>query len=98
MQYIYTSIEDSEVVLVFECNKAVFKKLSSFSKRTSNSSAFINTMCLLKHVLNCEQYFSFIIFRFGLSDIRINCNRVSEVFLYIFIEFQFENSRKETNS
>jgi hypothetical protein len=29
-QYIYTSIEDSEVVLVFERNNAGFKKLSSF--------------------------------------------------------------------
>jgi hypothetical protein len=30
-QYIYSSIEDSEVVLVFENNNAGFKKLSSFA-------------------------------------------------------------------
>jgi hypothetical protein len=29
-QYIYSSIEDSEVVLVFERNNAGLKKLSSF--------------------------------------------------------------------
>jgi hypothetical protein len=35
-------------------------------------------MCLLKHVLNCEQNFSFFIFWSGLSNIQINCNRTSE--------------------
>jgi hypothetical protein len=39
-------------------------------------------MCLLKYVLNCEQNFSFFIFRAGLSDIRINCNQISEGLLY----------------
>jgi hypothetical protein len=34
-QYIYSSIEDSEVVLVFERNNAYLKKLSSFSKQRS---------------------------------------------------------------
>jgi hypothetical protein len=49
----YSSIEDSEVVPVFERNNAGLKKL------TSDSSAFLNAMCLLKYVLNCEQHFSF---------------------------------------
>jgi hypothetical protein len=35
-----------------------------------------------KYVLNCEQNFSFFIFRSGLSDILINCNRISEGLLY----------------
>jgi hypothetical protein len=37
-----------------------------------------HTRSLLKYVRNCEQNFSFLIFWFGLSDIRINCNRISE--------------------
>jgi hypothetical protein len=32
-------------------------------------------MCLIKYVLNCEENFSFFILLYGLSDIRINCNR-----------------------
>jgi hypothetical protein len=32
----------------------------------------------LKYVPNCEQNFSFFIFRSGLSDIQINCNRINE--------------------
>jgi hypothetical protein len=36
-------------------------------------------------LLNCEQTFSFFIYRSGLSVIQINCNRISESLLYIFI-------------
>jgi hypothetical protein len=43
-QYIYSSIEDSEVVLVFERDTASLKKFSSFSEQASDSSAFLNTM------------------------------------------------------
>jgi hypothetical protein len=54
-QFIYSSIEDSEVVLVSERNDAGLKKLSQvLSEQTSDSSAFLNVMCLLKYVLNCE--------------------------------------------
>jgi hypothetical protein len=59
-QYSYSSIDDSEVVLVFEHNNAGLKKLSQvLFEQTSDSSAFLNAMCLLKHVLKCEQHFSY---------------------------------------
>jgi hypothetical protein len=58
--YICSFIEDSEVVFVFERNDAGLKKLSQvLSEQTSDSSALINAMCLLKYVLNCEQHFSY---------------------------------------
>jgi hypothetical protein len=41
----YSSIEDSEVVLVTERNNAGLKKLSQvLSEQTSDSSAFLNPM------------------------------------------------------
>jgi hypothetical protein len=44
---IYSSMKDSEVVLVFERNNAGLKKLSEvMSEQTSDSSAFLNAMCL----------------------------------------------------
>jgi hypothetical protein len=44
------------------------KKLPSlFSEQTSDSSTILNAMCLLKHVLNCEQHFKCFIFRSGLT-------------------------------
>jgi hypothetical protein len=58
-QYIYSPIEDSEVVLIFERNNAGLKKLSSFSGQTSDSSAFLSAMCFLRYVLNCEQHSSY---------------------------------------
>jgi hypothetical protein len=42
-------------------------------------------MCRLKYVLNCEQYF----FIFHIS-IRINCNRISEGLLFIFLHTYFD--------
>jgi hypothetical protein len=36
----------------------------------------------VNHVLNCEQNFSFFIFRSELSDIQINCNWISKGLLY----------------
>jgi hypothetical protein len=52
-------------VLVSERNNAGLKKLSLvLSEQTSDSSAFLNAMCLLKEVLNCEQHF----FRFSFFD------------------------------
>jgi hypothetical protein len=60
-QHIYLSIEDSEVVLVCERNNAGLKKLSHvLSEETSDSSAFLNVICLLKYVLNCEQHCSYL--------------------------------------
>jgi hypothetical protein len=38
---------------------------------STQSPLLPHTMCLLKHVLNCEQNLPFVIFRSGLSDIRI---------------------------
>jgi hypothetical protein len=44
-QYIYSSVEDSEVVLVSERNNAGLKRLSQIlSEQTSVSSAFLNAM------------------------------------------------------
>jgi hypothetical protein len=63
-QYIYSSIEDSEVVPVFDH----LKKLSSFClNRQATQSAFLSAMCVLKYVLNCEQHFSFFVFPSGLT-------------------------------
>jgi hypothetical protein len=43
---VYSSIEDSEIVLVFERNSAGLKKLSQvLSEQTSDSSAFLNAIC-----------------------------------------------------
>jgi hypothetical protein len=48
-QYIYTSTEDSEAVLVFERNSAGLQKLSQvLSEQTSGSSAFLNVACHFK--------------------------------------------------
>jgi hypothetical protein len=48
-RYIYSSIEDSEVVLVSERDDAGLKKLSQvLSEQTSDSSAFLNVMWLSK--------------------------------------------------
>jgi hypothetical protein len=48
-QYIYSLIEDAEVVLVFERNNVGLKKLSQVvSEQTSDSSAFLIAMCLFK--------------------------------------------------
>jgi hypothetical protein len=58
-QYIYSSIKDSEVVLVFERNNPGLKKPPQvLSEQTSDSSAFLNAMRLSKYVLDCEQHFS----------------------------------------
>jgi hypothetical protein len=61
-------MEDAEVVLVSERNNAGLKKLSQvLPEQTSDSSAFLNAVCLLKYVLTCEQRFS--LFRSGLTVI-----------------------------
>jgi hypothetical protein len=45
----YPSIEDSEVVFGFERNNAGLKNLTQvLSEQTSESSAFLNAVCLLK--------------------------------------------------
>jgi hypothetical protein len=55
-QYIYSSIDESEVVLVFERNDAGLKKLSQvLSEQTSDSSAVLNATW----VRNCRQHFSY---------------------------------------
>jgi hypothetical protein len=64
----YSSLEDAEVVLVFERNNVGLKELSQvLSEQTSDSSAFLNAMCLIQYVLNCEQHSSFSVFRSGLT-------------------------------
>jgi hypothetical protein len=48
-QYSYLSIEDSEVVLVFERNNAGLKKPAKvLSEQTSDSPAFLNATCPTK--------------------------------------------------
>jgi hypothetical protein len=37
----------------------VWRNCQILCEETSDSSAFLNIMCLLKYVLNCEQHFSF---------------------------------------
>jgi hypothetical protein len=56
-QYIYSPTEDSEAVLVFERNNVGFKRCQVMSQQTSDSSAFLNVICHLKCVLNCERHF-----------------------------------------
>jgi hypothetical protein len=53
--HFYLSIEDSEIVLVFEHNETC----QVLSEQTSDSSAFLNAPCLLKYVLNRKQCFSY---------------------------------------
>jgi hypothetical protein len=55
------------------------------SERTTHPSAFLTAMCLLKYVLNCAQRYSvwpFSVSKFqGASpNVRINCNRITEVY------------------
>jgi hypothetical protein len=65
----YSSTENSEVVLVFERNNAGFNKLSEvLPEETSDSSAFLNVTFILKYVLNYDQH----IFFFFHILIRIN--------------------------
>jgi hypothetical protein len=55
--------------------------LSSCPQHSLKILTLLNSTCLSKYVLNLERNFSYFIFRFGLSDVRINCNRNSEGFL-----------------
>jgi hypothetical protein len=72
-----------KLYLFFELNDVGLRKLSRvLPEQTSDSSAFLNAMCLLKNALNCEQYYSFFTYQSGISDIQINCNRIIESLLY----------------
>jgi hypothetical protein len=55
----YSSIEDSEVVLVFECNNAGLKKLSSVAWTDMRLICLSKCHMSLKYeyVLNCEEHF-----------------------------------------
>jgi hypothetical protein len=53
-------------------------RLSSRPRHSPKVLVLLNPICLLKHVLNCEQNSSFFIFRSRLCDIRINFNRITE--------------------
>jgi hypothetical protein len=48
-----------------------------------NWSAFLNAMCFLKYLLNCEQHVLFSTFKSRLFDIWINCNQIDESILYL---------------
>jgi hypothetical protein len=52
----------------------VSRNCQVLSEHTSDSSAFLNAMYLLKYVPNREQQFLIFIFWSELSDIQINCN------------------------
>jgi hypothetical protein len=60
-QYIYSSIEDSEVLHVFERNNARFEEtVEVLSEQKSDSSAFLNVMCLLMYsTANSSFHFSY---------------------------------------
>jgi hypothetical protein len=45
----------------------VWRNFQVLSHQTSDSSAFLNAMCLLKYALNCEKHSSFFIFQSGLT-------------------------------
>jgi hypothetical protein len=68
----YSSIEDSEVVLAFEYNSAGLKKLPILSEQKSDSSAFLNTTW---HI--CTQLW----IAFFICNMSI---RISEGLLYLF--------------
>jgi hypothetical protein len=70
-----SSIEDSEVVLVFERNNAGLKKLCKVFVWTDK-----RLICLLKCNVSFKVMYSTVNSIFHVS-IRINCNRVSEVTL-----------------
>jgi hypothetical protein len=85
-QYIYPSIDDSEVVLVLNVMFAGLKELSQvLSEQTLIRIS--RTVLRLSYdspaTLN-NIYFSFSIFRSGLSDMMIRCNRISEDLIYGF--------------
>jgi hypothetical protein len=48
----------------------------------------LNASCLFWYLLSCEQNLSFLILTSGLSDIRINCNRITESFVIVNIMFR----------
>jgi hypothetical protein len=89
-QCIYSSTEDSEVVLVFERNNAGLKKLSILSEQTSDSSAFLNAMRLLNYVLNFKQHFSFFIF-----PSRLTVTGLARVYCIYFLELGSVKIRTE---
>jgi hypothetical protein len=67
---------EPEIVLVFKRNNASLKKLFQvLSELIRLPKCHVS---LLKYVLYCELHFSFFIFGFGLSDIQINCNRITD--------------------
>jgi hypothetical protein len=81
-------MEDSEVVLVLECNSLGLKELSSFVW-TDKSLVCLPKFHLSFKARACTQVWTaFFIFQFGLSDIRINCNSIIEGLLY-FCSLQY---------
>jgi hypothetical protein len=69
--YIYSLTKGLEVGLVFECNNAELKELSSFvCAEKWDLSDFRNAICLLKYILNCESIFHIWTW--------INCSQISE--------------------
>jgi hypothetical protein len=56
----HSPTEDPEVAAVFERNNAGLRKLSQvLSEQTSDSSAFLSAVCILKYALKCEENFSY---------------------------------------
>jgi hypothetical protein len=58
----------------------------------SDSTASLNPVCLLKYVLNCEQNFSFFIFRFILAGAYSTTNISVTVFLFYILLHVFNHS------
>jgi hypothetical protein len=61
-----------------QANLVFWFQFSSCPQHSLKALVLLNPTCLLKCILNCEQNFLFFIFRSGLSDIQINCNRISD--------------------
>jgi hypothetical protein len=73
-------MENPKVVLVFGRNNAGFKKLSSFV--WTDKWLICLPKCHVSFKACTQLWTAFFIFRSGLSDIRINCNRIREGLLY----------------
>jgi hypothetical protein len=80
-KYINSSIEDSEVVLVFGRNNESLGKLLSFV--WTDKWLICPPKCHVSYEVCIQLWTAFFVFLSGLSDNRINYNRISADWLYI---------------
>jgi hypothetical protein len=68
----------------------VWRNCKVLSEQTSDSSALLNAVCLLKYVLNCEQNFSYFIFwsRLSVTGLgRVYC--ISTITSYYYYDYYY---------